>query len=94
MIRQTLYALSYATVRSSFDFVGRHDRLERAGLIERRLNSGNRRDRQIALTPKGLSVIDDMIGRMVEMGTQMLSVPTSAEQVGLKTLLKKLLTGL
>jgi DNA-binding MarR family transcriptional regulator len=72
----------------------RLDRLERAGLVERRPDPNDRRGRQIALTATGKRVIDDMIGRMVAMETKMLSVLTEAEQKRLNALLKKLLAGI
>ena len=79
---------------SSGGMTDRLDRLERAGLVERRADPNDRRGRQIALTAAGKRVIDDMIGRMVAKEEQMLSVLTQAEQKKLNALLKKLLTGL
>lgn len=83
-----------AALISSGGMTARLDRLERAGLVERRPDPKDRRGRQIALTPEGLAVIEDMIGRMVAMEAQMLAVLTPAEQTKLNGLLKKLLTGL
>lgn len=83
-----------AALISSAGMTDRLDRLERAGLVERRPNPNDRRGRQIALTAAGKAVIDDMIGRMVAMETKMLSVLTETEQKRLNALLKKLLTGL
>jgi DNA-binding MarR family transcriptional regulator len=71
-----------AALISSGGMTDRLDRLERAGLVERRPDPNDRRGRQIALTAEGKRVIDDMIGRMVAMETKMLSV------------LKKLLAGI
>jgi DNA-binding MarR family transcriptional regulator len=83
-----------AALISSGGMTNRLDRLERAGLVERRPNLKDRRGRQIALTPEGKRVIDDMIGRMVAMEEKMISVLSQAEQEQLNALLKKLLTGL
>jgi DNA-binding MarR family transcriptional regulator len=83
-----------AAMISSGGMTDRLDRLERAGLVERRPDPNDRRGRQIALTAGGKRVIDDMIGRMVAKEEQMLSVLTQAEQKKLNALLKKLLTGL
>jgi DNA-binding MarR family transcriptional regulator len=83
-----------AAMISSGGMTARIDRLERAGLVERRPDPNDRRGRQIALTPAGKHVIDDMIGRMVAKEAQMLSVLTEAEQRQLNALLRKLLTGL
>ena len=83
-----------AALISSGGMTDRLDRLERAGLVERRPDPKDRRGRQIALTAEGKRVIDDMIGRMVAMETQMLSVLTEVEQQRLNGLLKKLLAGI
>lgn len=83
-----------AALISSGGMTNRLDRLERAGLVERRPDPKDRRGRQIALTAEGKQVIDDMIGRMVAMETKMISVLSQAEQEQLNALLKKLLTGL
>jgi DNA-binding MarR family transcriptional regulator len=83
-----------AALISSGGMTDRLDRLERAGLVERRPDPNDRRGRQIALTAAGKRVIDDMIGRMVAMEAQMLSVLTPVEQKKLNALLRKLLTGL
>lgn len=79
---------------SSGGMTDRLDRLERAGLVERRPDPKDRRGRQIALTTAGKRVIDEMIGRMVTKEANMLSVLTQTEQRQLNALLKKLLTGL
>src|ERR1700687_766025 len=76
-----------AAMISSGGMTTRIDRLERAGLVERRPDPNDRRGRQIALTAAGKRVIDDMIGRMVAKEEQMLSVLTQAEQKKLNALL-------
>lgn len=83
-----------AALISSGGMTARLDRLERAGLVERRPDPNDRRGRQIALTATGLAVIEDMIGKMVAMEERMLAVLTPMEQDNLNQLLKKLLTGL
>ena len=79
---------------SSGGMTNRLDRLERAGLVERRPDPKDRRGRQIALTAAGKRAIDDLIGPMVELEARLISVLTPEEQVTLNGLLKKLLTGL
>src|SRR6266404_2575743 len=79
---------------SSGGMTNRLDRLERAGLVERRPDPNDRRGRQIALTTAGKRAIDDLIGPMVALEEQLISVLTPAEQKTLNLLLKKLLTGL
>ena len=79
---------------SSGGMTNRLDRLESAGLVERRPDPNDRRGRQIALTAAGKRAIDDLIGPMVALEAQLISVLTPTEQKTLNTLLKKLLTGL
>ncbi|UAK25722.1 MarR family winged helix-turn-helix transcriptional regulator [Sphingomonas nostoxanthinifaciens] len=83
-----------AALISSGGMTSRLDKLERAGLIERRPDPEDGRGRQVALTGTGLEIIDDMIGKMVAMEERMISILTVAEQNNLNRLLKKLLTGL
>lgn len=83
-----------AALISSGGMTARIDRLERAGLVERRPDPNDRRGKQIALTDTGKAVIEEMIGRMVEMEVKMLSVLTHDEQNTLNALLKKLINGL
>lgn len=79
---------------SSGGMTNRLDRLERAGLVERRPDPKDRRGRQIALTDAGKRTIDELIGPMVELEARLISVLTPEEQKTLNALLKKLLTGL
>ena len=83
-----------AAMISSGGMTSRVDRLERAGLVERRPDPNDRRGKLIALTERGKRVIDETIGRHVANEQRMLSVLTSAEQEKLNTLLKKLIAGL
>ena len=79
---------------SSGGMTNRIDRLERAGLVERRPDPSDRRGKLIALTEAGKRVIDETIGRHVANEERLLSVLTGAEQKILNTLLKKLIAGL
>jgi DNA-binding MarR family transcriptional regulator len=83
-----------AAMISSGGMTNRLDRLERAGLIERRADPNDRRGKLIALTAAGRRIIDDTITRHVANEKQLLSVLTSAEQAKLNALLKKLIAGL
>jgi DNA-binding MarR family transcriptional regulator len=80
-----LYMLSpthlYETVMiSSGGMTNRLDRLERAGLVERRPDPNDRRGKLIALTDAGKHVIDQTIDRHVANEERILSVLTPAEQ--------------
>jgi DNA-binding MarR family transcriptional regulator len=79
---------------SSGGMTDRLDRLERAGLIERRPDPKDRRGKLIALTAAGKRVIDETIGRHVANEVRLLSVLTSVEQKKLNALLKKLIAAL
>jgi DNA-binding MarR family transcriptional regulator len=83
-----------AAMISSGGMTNRLDRLERAGLIERRPEPNDRRGKLIALTDAGRRVIDETITRHVANEAQLLSVLAPAEQEKLNTLLKKLIAGL
>jgi len=83
-----------AAMISSGGMTNRLDRLERAGLIERRPDPIDRRGKLIALTPAGRRVIDDTLTRHVANEEKLLGVLTTAEQEKLNTLLRKLIAGL
>jgi DNA-binding MarR family transcriptional regulator len=79
---------------SSGGMTARLDRLERAGLVERRPDPHDRRGKLIALTGAGKRVVDETISRHVANEQRILSVLTLAEQENLNALLKKLIAGL
>ena len=83
-----------ALMISSGGMTDRLDRLERAGLVERRPDPNDRRGKLIALTGTGKRVVDETIARHVANEERLLSVLTRAEQEKLNALLKKLITGL
>lgn len=83
-----------ALMISSGGMTNRLDRLERAGLVERRPDPHDRRGKLIALTDAGRRVVDDTIARHVANEERLLSVLTVAEQERLNALLKKLIAGL
>jgi DNA-binding MarR family transcriptional regulator len=79
------------TMISSGGMTDRLDRLERAGLVERRPDPNDRRGKLIALTDAGKRVIDETIGRHVANEEKLLSALTRGEQEKLNALLKKLI---
>jgi DNA-binding MarR family transcriptional regulator len=83
-----------ATMISSGGMTDRLDRLERAGLVERRPDPKDRRGKLIALTNAGRRLIDGTIGLHVANEARLLSALTEAEQETLDALLKKLIAGL
>jgi DNA-binding MarR family transcriptional regulator len=83
-----------AAMISSGGMTNRIDRLERAGLIERRPDPKDRRGKLIALTAAGRRVVDETLTRHVANEKRLLSVLSTAEQEKLNALLKKLIAGL
>jgi DNA-binding MarR family transcriptional regulator len=87
-------ALYEATMISSGGMTSRIDRLEKAGLVERRAHPTDRRGSLVALTPQGRALIDEAVGRHVANERAILASLTPAEQGELDRLLAKLLAGL
>ena len=83
-----------AAMISSGGMTNRLDRLEAAGLIERRPDPNDRRGKLIALTDRGRTVSDETITRHVQNEERLLSALTLAEQETLNALIKKLITAL
>ena len=79
---------------SSGGMTARLDRLEKAGLIERRPNPDDRRGTLVGLTRKGLALIDKLVTLHVENERNILACLTQAEQKELNRLLGKLVQGL
>jgi DNA-binding MarR family transcriptional regulator len=83
-----------AAMISSGGMTNRLDRLEHAGLIERRPDPNDRRGKLIALTTAGKRITDETITRHVANEQKLLSALTAAEQEKLNALLRKLIAGL
>lgn len=87
-------ALYEAAMLSSGGMTNRIDRLEAAGLIERQKHPSDRRGVLVALTPKGLALIEQLVLLHVENERRMLSPLGADEQRQLDQLLAKLLHGM
>ena len=87
-------ALCEAAMISSGGMTARIDRLEKAGLIERRKHPSDRRGTLVALTRKGSALIDALLPRHIEAERQVLAPLTEDEQRILNRLLAKLIAGL
>jgi DNA-binding MarR family transcriptional regulator len=79
---------------SSGAMTNRIDRLERAGLVERREDPDDRRATRVRLTAKGLATIDSAVTAHVANERRMLEGLSKAEVQQLDGLLRKLLDGL
>lgn len=84
-------ALYESAMISSGGMTARIDRLEKAGLIERRKHPTDRRGTLVALTDKGKALIDEMLPLHVENERAILAPLTLEEQKLLNGLLFKLL---
>ncbi|WP_421724248.1 MarR family winged helix-turn-helix transcriptional regulator [Bauldia sp.] len=87
-------ALYAATMISSGGMTNRIDKLERAGLVERRANLADRRGTLVALTKKGRALIDKAVVVHIDNERAVLAALSEAEQTQLDGLLKKLIAGL
>jgi DNA-binding MarR family transcriptional regulator len=87
-------ALYETTMMSSGGMTARIDRLEKAGLVERRRHPTDRRGTLVALTRKGRALIDEAYDAHVANEVALLSALTRAEQRELDALLAKLLAGI
>ncbi len=82
-----------AAMISSGSMSNRINRLETAGLIERRPNPDDRRGVLVALTDRGLTLIDRVVGLHVANQQAIAGVLAPHEQATLSALLAKLLHG-
>jgi DNA-binding MarR family transcriptional regulator len=87
-------ALARWMMLSSAAMTNRVDRLEAAGLVERRPDPGDRRGLLVSLTPDGKRVVDAAVDDHVENERRLLEPLTAEEQQTLNALLRKLLLGL
>lgn len=79
------------TMVSSGTMTNRLDQLEKAGLIERENNPDDRRGVIIALTPKGLALVDAAVTDHVENQHKLLDGLDAQERAALDGLLRKFL---
>jgi DNA-binding MarR family transcriptional regulator len=86
-------ALYEAAMISSGGMTNRLDRLEKVGLIERRAHPTDRRGSLVALTPKGMALMERAIEEHLENERAIVSALSASEQAQLYALLAKLLEG-
>jgi DNA-binding MarR family transcriptional regulator len=87
-------SLMRATLLSSSGMTKRLDRIEEAGLIERRPDPNDRRGTLVRLTRRGKNVIDRAVETHVNNEKRLLGVLTTAERRMLDRVLKSLLINL
>jgi DNA-binding MarR family transcriptional regulator len=86
-------AVSRWMLLSSAAMTNRVERLEAAGLVDRRPDPGVRRGLVVALTPDGRRVVDAAVADHVENERRMLEPLSEDERRTLNALLRKLLLG-
>ena len=87
-------ALYETTMMSSGGMTARIDRLEKAGLVERKKHPSDRRGTLVALTRKGRVLIDQAYDAHAANEAEIVSALTKAEQKQLDGLLAKLIAGI
>ena len=80
-----------STMMSSGGMTARVDKLEKAGLVERRPHPEDRRALSVCVTPRGLKLVKDMIPGYVDMQNDAVAGLTGPEQKQLSSLLGKLI---
>jgi len=87
-------ALYEATIVTSGAMTARIDKLETAGLVERRRDPDDRRGTLVALSDTGFALIDRLMALHVANQTRLLAGLTDEERTELTRLLGKLVEGL
>ena len=87
-------ALFEAAMMSSGGMTARIDRLEKAGLVERRPHPADRRATLVRLTDKGSNLIETIMPRHEETARDILAPLSLDEQKTLNALLARLIGGL
>ncbi|GAA2789877.1 MarR family transcriptional regulator [Kitasatospora paracochleata] len=84
-------ALAATLMMSRAGMTSRIDRLEAAGLVERRLDPDDRRSFQVALTDEGMATVDAAMTDHAATEARLLAPLTAAEHAALDSILRKLL---
>lgn len=87
-------AISRTLMLSPAGMTGRLDRLERAGLVERRMDPDDRRSFLVRLNDAGLASVDDAVTSQVAREEEMLAPLSAAERDQLDDLVRRLIAGL
>ena len=83
--------LSKALMVSSGGMTNRLDRMERAGLVTRQPDPGDRRGSQVVLTEKGLRLVEEVVAEHVTNEHRLLSALQKTDRERLANLLRELL---
>lgn len=93
--RRTAGELTRSALITSGGVSQRLEKLERAGLVTRHVDTTDRRRVDVELTPEGVALVDSVLADLMEHDSQLLSAAlTAPEQRRLRQLLRKLLLAL
>jgi DNA-binding MarR family transcriptional regulator len=89
--QRTAGELMHSALITSGGVSQRLEKLERAGLITRQVDTGDRRRVEVRLTPAGVELVDSVVADVMEHEMKLLDRLSTDEQVTLVSLLRKLL---
>lgn len=89
--QRTAGELMHSALITSGGVSQRLEKLERAGLITRQVDTGDRRRVEVRLTPAGVELVDSVVADVMEHEMKLLDRLSADEQVTLVSLLRKLL---
>jgi DNA-binding MarR family transcriptional regulator len=89
--RLTAGELTHASLITSGGVSQRLDKLEKAGLVLRRIHTEDRRRIDVELTPAGMQLVDSVLADLMEHESKLLDELTPAEKEDLRRTLKRLL---
>jgi DNA-binding MarR family transcriptional regulator len=93
--RRTAGELTRSALITSGGVSQRLDKLEKAGLLTRHVDTSDRRRVDVELTPAGVELVDSVLADLMDHDTRVLSAAlTAPEQERLRQLLRKLLLSL
>lgn len=89
--RRTAGDLTHSSLITSGGVSQRLDKLERAGLVTRRIHPHDRRRIDVQLTAAGMHLVDDVLSDLMEHETELLAVLSDTDREALRRGLKILL---
>jgi DNA-binding MarR family transcriptional regulator len=89
--RLTAGELTHASLITSGGVSQRLEKLERAGMVTRKIHPEDRRRIDVELTPEGMRLVDSVLADLMEHESKLLDELTESEQDDLRRTLKRLL---
>lgn len=88
---RTAGELTHSSLITSGGVSQRLDKLERAGLVTRRIHEHDRRRIDVQLTPEGMKLVDEVLSDLMAHESELLAVLTDTDRDNLRRALKVLL---